>query len=37
MDSNGIEFSQMYTYGAHMYRRAGQIAEIIFEKSKINL
>ncbi len=37
MDPDGIEFSQRYTYGDHLYRKKGETAEIIFENRRIGI
>ncbi len=37
MDINGIRFSQKTTFGAHLYRREGEIAKIIFENEDLGI
>lgn len=34
MSTEDMHFSQMTTFGDHMYRREGQVAEIIMENSR---
>ena len=37
MSIEDIRFSQTHTFGDHLYRREGQIAEIILENTKTGL
>ena len=37
MDNDGIKFSQTSTFGNHLYRRRGEIAEIIFENERLGV
>ena len=37
MNNDGIKFSQTSTFGNHLYRRKGEIAEIIFENERLGI